>query len=65
MEKLEKKKGKKNRNPALEGFHLVPNTAGIISNGVYIKDDGSEVKIRFAWGKDLWFRPLKDGEISL
>ena len=53
------------RNPALEGFHLVENTAGKISNGVYVKDDGSEVLIRFAWGNDLRFRPLKAGEKSL
>ena len=53
------------RNPKLEGFHLVEDTAGKISNGVYVKDDGSEVIIRFAWGKNLHFRPLKDGETSL
>ena len=56
---------KKVKNPALAGFHLVPNTAGVISNGVYVKDDGSEVKIWFAWGGDLHFRPLKEGEKSL
>lgn len=56
---------KRIKNPALIGFHLVEGTAGVISNGVYVKDDGSEVKIRFAWGKDLHFRPLKEGEQSL
>lgn len=48
-----------------DGFHLVPDTAGIISNGVYVKDDGSEVRICFAWGKNLHFRQLKENEISL
>lgn len=48
-----------------EGFHLVPHTTGVISNGVFVKDDGSEVKICFAWGKDLIFRPLKEDEKSL
>ena len=58
----EKKQKLKRRH---EGFRLIPHTAGIISNGVYIKDDGSEVKICFAWGKSYIFRPLKDGEVSL
>ncbi len=56
---------KKKRNPKYEGFHLVEETAGKISNGVYVKDDGSEVIIAFAWGKDLHFKPLKDDEKSL
>jgi len=49
----------------LKEFHLVEDTAGKISNGVYIKDDGSEVIIKFAWGKSLHFKPLKEGEKSL
>lgn len=56
---------KKKRNPQLKDFHLVEETAGKISNGVYMKNDGSEVIIKFAWGKDLHFRPLKEGEKSL
>lgn len=59
----------KEKKPKLKrrhkGFRLIPHTAGIISNGVYVKDDNSEIKICFAWGKDLIFRPLKDGEVSL
>lgn len=52
--------------PHLTGFHLVPETAGKISNGVYVKDDGSEVIIQFAWGgKYLHFRPLAENEQSL
>lgn len=48
-----------------EGYHLVEETAGKISNGVYVKDDGSEVIICFAWGRNLHFRPLKQSEKSL
>ena len=59
------KKEKKKRDPQLEGFHLVPETAGKISNGVYVKDDGSEVIIKWAWGGTLIFRPLKEEEKSL
>ena len=56
---------KKITRPELVGFHLVKGTSGIITNGVYIKDDGSELKILFAWGDSLHFRPLKDDEKSL
>jgi hypothetical protein len=56
---------KKKRNPKFEGYHLVENTAGKISNGVYIKDDSSEIIICFAWGDDLRFKPLKENEVSL
>ena len=55
----------KKHNPLLKDFRLIPNTAGIITNGVYIKNDNSELRIRFAWGDDLVFRPLKDNEKSL
>lgn len=40
-----------------EGYREVPETAGKICNGVYIKEneDGEceAVRIRFAWGGDL------------
>ena len=52
-------------NKRFPGFHLIPQTAGVISNGVYVKDDGSEVWICFAWGDDLHFKPLNKGEKSL
>ncbi|MCF7836015.1 MAG: hypothetical protein K9M15_02745 [Candidatus Marinimicrobia bacterium] len=55
----------KKRNQQLKDFHLIENTAGKISNGVFVKDDGSEVIIKFAWGEDLHFLPLKEGEKSL
>ena len=49
-----------------EGFHLIPETAGKISNGVYVKDDGSgEMWICFAWGKNLHFKFLAEKEIGL
>lgn len=54
-----KRKTPKNRFP---GFTLVDGTAGIISNGVYVKNDSSEVRICFAWGPDLHFKPLEDGD---
>lgn len=60
------KRIKKIRNPSLVGFRLVDGTAGAILGGVWIKEDGSELKIKIAW-KDgyMHFRPLKDGETSL
>lgn len=48
-----------------EGFDLVPETAGKISDGVYIKKDKSEIIIAFAWGDSLRFRPLTESEQSL
>jgi hypothetical protein len=59
------KKLKKNRDPQLEGFHLVPNSSGIILNGIFVKDDGSEIIIKSAFGGQWVFRPLKDDEESL
>lgn len=52
-------------NQKYMGFHLIDNTSGKISNGIYVKDDGREVIISFAWGKSLHFRPLIKGEKSL
>lgn len=48
----------KKRNQKLKDFRLVPDTAGKISNGIYIKNDNSELIIKFAWGKDLVYKPL-------
>jgi hypothetical protein len=56
---------KKNKKSKYPDFRLIKDTAGKISNGVYIKNDGSEIIIAFAWGDDLRFRPLKEGEKSL
>ena len=57
---------KKIKNPALTDFRLLPETAGTILGGIWIKNDNSELKIKIAW-KDgfLHFRPLKKNEISL
>ncbi|MBI4029165.1 MAG: hypothetical protein HY376_02265 [Candidatus Blackburnbacteria bacterium] len=41
-------------------FNLVENTTGIILNGVYIKDDFSEIIVSMAWGGDLHFKPESD-----
>jgi len=56
---------KKLRDPQLKDFRLVPDSAGIILNGIYVKDDNSEIIIKSAFGGQWHFRPLKDGEISL
>ena len=59
-------KPKKKRRKELIGFRLIPETAGAILGGIWIKEDGSELKIQIAW-KDgfLHFRPLKKDEESL
>jgi len=58
---------KKKKNPKYKGFHLIDKTAGVILNGIWIKDDGSELIIESSfWGdKNLHFKPLKSNEISL
>jgi len=45
---------KKNKYP---NFNLVENTTGVILNGVYVKDDFSEIIVSMAWGGDLHFKP--------
>lgn len=57
---------KKIVSPELIGFRLIPETAGAILGGIWIKEDGSELKIKIAW-KDGYFvfRPLKENEVSL
>jgi hypothetical protein len=56
---------KKKRDPQLVGFHLIPNSAGIILNGIFVKDDGSEVIIKSAFGGQWHFKPLEENEESL
>lgn len=56
---------KKKRNPALEGYHLIPNSSGIILDSIWVKDDNTEIKIRSAFGGEWNFRPLNNGEVSL
>jgi len=56
---------KKPKKTHLKDFELIPNTAGVILNGIYIKKDKSELIIQMAWGGTLHFRPLKDDEVSL
>ncbi len=57
---------KKIEDPKLKGFRLIEETSGAILGGVWIKEDGSELKIKIAW-KDgfLHFKPLKEGEVGL
>ena len=57
---------KKNNNPELKDFRLIPETAGAILGGIWIKNDNSELKIKIAWNDGfLVFRPLKKDEKSL
>ena len=57
---MPKTRKKKKRKEYLKDFDLVPDTAGKICNGVYIKKDGSEIIIQFAWGGRLHYRPIND-----
>jgi hypothetical protein len=41
---------KTKRNKDLIGWKLVEDTVGKMCNGVYVKDDYTEIKVRFAWG---------------
>lgn len=54
MKTLQKKNKKKRKYP---NFNLVENTTGILLNGVYVKDDFSEIIVSMAWGGDLHFKP--------
>lgn len=56
---------KKKRDPKLIGYRLVPDTAGIILDSIWIKEDGTEIKIKSAFGGEWNFRPLKNNEKSL
>jgi hypothetical protein len=56
---------RKKHNLTLEGFHLIPETSGIILDSIWVKDDNSEIIIRSAFGGQWVFRPLKENEISL
>lgn len=47
------------------GFRLIGGTAGHILNGIYLKDDKSEIKIELAWGGTYHFKPLNENEKSL
>ena len=56
---------KKIKDPQLKDFRLIPNSAGIILNGIFVKDDNSEIIIKSAFGGQWHYKPLKDGEESL
>ena len=56
---------KKKREPKLEGYHLIPDSTGIILDSIWVKDDNSEIKIKSAFGGEWNFRPLLDNEKSL
>lgn len=50
---------KKKQKPPLPGFERVPNTAGKIIDCIWIKEDNSELFIKFAWGDHLHFKPME------
>lgn len=52
-------------DPRLKDFRLIPHTAGIIMDGIYVKNDNSEVIIRSAFGGQWHFKPLADDEDAL
>ena len=46
-------------NPFGDDFELVPDTVGVILDSIWIKKDGSELKIRFATGQILTHKQLE------
>jgi len=58
---------KNKRRKELSDFHLIKGTSGVILDGIFVKNNGSELIIRSAFfsEKYLHFRPLKDNEKSL
>lgn len=58
------KRIKKIRDPLLEDFRLIPNSAGIILNGIFVKEDNSEIIIKSAFGGQWHFKPLTQEEID-
>ena len=58
-------KTKKKKESTLVGFRLIPHTAGIILNGIFVKDDNSEIIIKSAFGGQWHFKPLAENETSL
>jgi len=54
---------KRKRTPKRPGYTLVPETIGKIVDSIWIKDDGTELKIVFAWGKPLDFKPIIDEKL--
>lgn len=56
-------KRKKNK---YKGYHRIEEATGAILDSIWVKDDGSEIRIKIAWeDRELVFRQLKDGEVSL
>jgi hypothetical protein len=56
---------RKIKNERLQDFRLIPNSSGIILNGIYVKKDNSEIIIRSAFGGEWHFRPLGEEEEGL
>lgn len=44
----------KNKYP--KGFEMIPETAGKISNGIFINKKTCEIIVAFAWGGDYHFK---------
>lgn len=51
---------KKNKKVKFEGYDLIPETAGKITNGVYIRKDKEAIIVNFAWGGYLKFAPIDE-----
>lgn len=45
-----------------KGFNLVKGTAGILLDGIYLKEDNSEIIVSLAWGGIFHFKPVEEGE---
>ena len=46
-------------------FDLIPDTAGVVLNGLYLKKDKSELIVDTAWSGTFYFKPLAENEKSL
>ena len=60
-------KKKFKRRGELKDFHLIKETVGVMLDGVWVKDDGTEIIIRspFFGDRYLHFKPLSEAENSL
>ena len=54
---------KRKKSKRYPGFELIQTSH--LLDSVWVKEDRSELKIVFATGEILAFRPLRDGEVSI
>ncbi|HSH65962.1 MAG TPA: hypothetical protein VLB84_09230 [Bacteroidia bacterium] len=55
-----KGKKQKKRKTRSDGFELVEDTVGKICAGVFIHYEKQELKVEFAWGRTLHFKPVEN-----